>query len=234
MSCEFATLDGAYVLGSLTPAERADYERHLRTCDDCQRSVRELAGLPGLLARVPADVLEPSADREPVPATLLPALVAVAERQQRRRTIRTALLAAAAVAVIAGGTAVVASLGSDETPPTSSPSVTVETTAPPQQMTPVGDGQSTGWVSLTPEGMGTRLDLTCTYQSSYGGGHAYTYKLVVYAKDGHVQEATRFKASSGEERKVSGPVAIAPDEIEKVVVEGSYGPILLLTPDQTP
>ena len=170
-----------------------------------------------------------------MPPTLLPALVAVAEKQQRRRTIRTALLAAAAVAVIAGGTAVVAAaLDDEESPPTSFPSVTVETTAPPQQMTAVGDGDSEGWVSLTPEGMGTRLDLTCTYQSSYGGGHAYTYKLVVYAKDGHVQEATRFKASSGEEREVSGSVAIAPDEIDKVVVENSYGPILLLTPDRTP
>ena len=232
MSCEFATLDGAYVLGSLSPAERADYERHLRTCDDCARSVRELAGLPGLLARVPADVLEHSADREPVPATLLPALVAVAERQQRRRTIRTALLAAAAVAVIAGGTAVVAAaLDDEESPPTSFPSVTVETTAPPQEMTAVGDGKSEGWVSLTPEGMGTRLDLTCEYQSSYGGGHAYKYTLVVYATDGRVQDAPRFKASSGEERQVSGTVSIAPDEIDKVVVENSYGDvILLLTP----
>ena len=82
--------------------------------------------------------------------------------------------------------------------------------------------------------MGTRLDLTCTYQSSYGGGHAYTYKLVVYAEDGHVQEATRSRRRPGEERKVSGAVAIAPDEIEKVVVESSYGPILLLTPGRTP
>ena len=124
MSCEFATLDAAYVLGSLAPAERADYERHLRTCEECARSVRELAGLPGLLARVPADVLEPSAGREPVPATLLPALVAAAERHQRRRTIRTALLAAAAVAVIATGSAVVAaSLGDDDkTSASSSPS----------------------------------------------------------------------------------------------------------------
>ena len=91
------------MLGSLAPAERADYERHLRECDECARSVRELAGLPGLLARVPAEVLDPAVAGEPVPATLLPGLVAAAERQQRRRTIRASLLAAAAVAVIAGG-----------------------------------------------------------------------------------------------------------------------------------
>jgi hypothetical protein len=232
VSCEFATLDGAYVLGSLTPAERADYERHLRTCDDCARSVRELAGLPGLLARVPADVLEPSAGREPVPATLLPALVAVAERQQRRRTIRTAFLAAAAVAVIAGGTAVVAAaLYDEESPPTSSPSVTVETTAPPQRMTSL-DGQSTGWVSLTPLASGgTRVDLTCTYNSSYGG--VQDYKLVVFATNGQTAD-NPFEATTGQEVEVPLDTVFDLADIAKVVVKSSYGPILLLTPAQTP
>jgi hypothetical protein len=170
-----------------------------------------------------------------VPATLLPALVSVAEKQQRRRTIRTALVAAAAVAVIAGGTAVVvASLGEDEAPPASSPSVTVATTAPPQQMAALGEGQSDGWVSLTPEGMGTRIDLTCTYRSSYSGNHAYRYRLVVYSTDGRVETPAVFKARSGEERHATGTTSIPPDEIEKVVVENSYGPILLLNPDRTP
>jgi hypothetical protein len=178
-------------------------------------------------------VLEPSAGREPVPATLLPALVAVAERQQRRRTIRTALLAAAAVAVIAGGTAVVAAaLDDEESPPTSFPSVTVETTAPPQRMTSVGGGQSTGWVSLTPLASGgTRVDLTCTYNSSYGGVH--TYQLITYSTDGQT-EARSFEATTGQEEKVTDTTAIDLADIEKVVVKNDYGPILLLTPDRTP
>ena len=37
--------------------------------------MRELAGLPGLLARVDPDVLESAPHVEPVPETLLPALV---------------------------------------------------------------------------------------------------------------------------------------------------------------
>ena len=228
MTCRFATLDAAYVLGSLGPAERADYERHLRGCEECARSVRELAGLPGLLARVPADVLEPSRHGEPVPATLLPGLVAAAERQQRRRTTRTALLAAAAVAVIAGGSALVAaSLDSDEQP-VSSPPAAVETTAPPQQMSTVGGGRSTGWVSLTPSALGTRLDLTCVYRSDYGGGgHAYTYKLVVMTTDGLVDEVEKFKAGSGEEVHVTADTAAAPDAIKSVEVRNSYGDAIL-------
>jgi hypothetical protein len=233
MTCPYSDFDGAYVLGSLAAAARAEYERHLTGCDDCSRSVRELAGMPGLLARVPADVLEQSADHEAVPATLLPALVAAAERQQRRRTIRTSLIAAAAVAVIATGAAVVtASIGDDETP-VSSPPPAVETTAVPQLMTPVGDGRSTGWVSLTPVPGGTRVDLTCVYNGSFGSSHAYSYKVVVYPTEGLAQPVQEFTARSGEEVEVSGRTAIELDEIEKVVVKNSYGPILLLTPART-
>ena len=78
MSCEFAHLDAVYVLGSLSPAARAEYERHLPGCEECSRAVRELAGLPGLLSKVPLEVVEPPGEHEPVPETLLPAVVSEA------------------------------------------------------------------------------------------------------------------------------------------------------------
>lgn len=229
MSCGFETLDAAYVLGSLAPAERAEYERHLRTCDACATAVRELAGLPGLLGRVPAEVLEDPVVPQPVPETLLPGLVAAAEKRQRRRTFRTALLAAAAVAVIAAGSAVVAgSLADDDDPPVSSPDPSVvDTTAPPERMEPVGRGNtSDGWVSLTPlANGGTRVNLTCTYRSDYGGAH--DYELVTYARNGE-KEIKTFSAVTGAEEGVKDYVAFDIDDIEKVVVEGGYGPVLLL------
>ncbi|WP_431277301.1 anti-sigma factor family protein [Leifsonia poae] len=49
---EFATWDGAYLLGALSPADRRAYEEHLRTCETCSAAVSELAGLPGILGRV--------------------------------------------------------------------------------------------------------------------------------------------------------------------------------------
>ena len=166
------------------------------------------------------------------PPTLLPAVVAVAERQQRRRTIRTALIAAAAVAVIAVGSAVVAASIGDDDPPVSAPPPAVETTAAPQRMTTLDDGRSTGWVSLTPlPSGGTRVDLTCTYNSSYEGVH--DYELVTHSTDGET-ETKSFKATTGEEEKVTDTTSIELDDIEKVVVTSSYGPILLLTPDRTP
>lgn len=99
MSCEFAHLDGAYVLGALSPAERVAFKQHLAGCEECSRSVAALAGLPGLLGRVDAEVLEEMPVEEP-PPTLLPALLREVRSRRRRRTVTTAGLAAAAALVV--------------------------------------------------------------------------------------------------------------------------------------
>ncbi len=119
MRCEHAEQDGAYVLGALSPAERLDFERHLATCEECARSVRELAGLPGLLSRVDAAVLEEPSDAAapPVPDALLTNLVREVSRTQRRRRFVTAGLAAAAILAIAA-LAFSALRGPDDRPPT--------------------------------------------------------------------------------------------------------------------
>ncbi|HEV7624101.1 MAG TPA: zf-HC2 domain-containing protein, partial [Amnibacterium sp.] len=44
--------DGAYVLGALSSGERLEFEAHLEQCDDCAGRVGELAGMPGVLARL--------------------------------------------------------------------------------------------------------------------------------------------------------------------------------------
>ena len=70
MTCSYADWDGAYVLGSLAPGERLDFERHMGDCKACALAVRQIAGLPGLLARVDAGVLDdhdPGRGLPPVP-----------------------------------------------------------------------------------------------------------------------------------------------------------------------
>ena len=238
MTCPHATLDAAYVLGSLSPVERADYERHLAGCEECTRAVGELAGLPGLLAKVPADVLEPTGSAAPVPESLLPRLVAEVRRDQRRRTTRAALLAAAAVAVIAGPAVAVVALDGDETPEASAP-VTVPTTvrttetpsepstAPSERLDDVGSTGSTGWVSLTEVPWGTRLDLTCEYRVPYGYATDSVYSLVVRTTDGDVEEVATFQAVTGEELHVTGATAATPDAITAVEVQTSAGDAIL-------
>ncbi|MDQ2586246.1 anti-sigma factor family protein [Saccharothrix yanglingensis] len=68
MSCAETIALGAYLLGSLDPAERAWFERHARTCVTCRREVVRLAPLPGLLGQVqPADLELPFDDPAPTP-----------------------------------------------------------------------------------------------------------------------------------------------------------------------
>ncbi|MGO7984236.1 hypothetical protein ACC691_41125, partial [Rhizobium johnstonii] len=60
-------------MGALAPAERREHERHLAECPRCSASVAELAGLPGVLARIPAaeaDALAQPPTGGPSPAVL--------------------------------------------------------------------------------------------------------------------------------------------------------------------
>ena len=50
----YAEWDAAYVLGSLSAADRQQYEEHLAQCRTCHSAVAQIAGMPGLLAQVPA------------------------------------------------------------------------------------------------------------------------------------------------------------------------------------
>ena len=61
----FSLWDAAYVLGALSPAERREFEEHLAGCARCQRSVAELAGLPGLLAQVSPEDAAPTVRQRP-------------------------------------------------------------------------------------------------------------------------------------------------------------------------
>jgi Putative zinc-finger len=47
---------GVYVLGAIGPAERARVDQHLADCPWCREELAALAGLPGLLRRVPSDL----------------------------------------------------------------------------------------------------------------------------------------------------------------------------------
>src|SRR3954454_19926106 len=113
--CPYELWDGAYVLGSLSPAERREFEAHLDGCRTCSRSLRDLAGLPGLLGRIGPEVFEES-EPEPVPETLLPRLSRAVRREQKRRPGFPAVLAAAAhVAIAPAGVAVFDRHSSDAT-----------------------------------------------------------------------------------------------------------------------
>lgn len=224
--CGHAHEDGAYVLGALSPADRKAFERHLPGCTSCQQSIRQLAGLPGLLARVPVEVFEDPHHQPPVPDTLLPSLLRRARQTQRRRMYVVAGVAAAAVTAVAIGTAVVTN--TDEGPPSASPTVAPRTAAP-EQFTSIGAQPISGWVSLTPVQWGTRLDLNCTYAIEGPGYSAknWTYSMVVTHADGSTEEVTSWKALPGKTIHVSAGTAAALDDISNVTIQASDGRTVL-------
>ena len=229
MSCPFAHDDAAYVLGALSPVERLDFERHLAGCDDCTRAVRELAGLPGLLGRVEASVLEHPPVDEPVPDTLLPSLSREVRRARRRRTLAAAGLAAAVAAVIVP---VVASQVGDGDASTrdvpgasSSPSGVVAET-----MDPVADAPVRASVTFEQVTWGTRLGLTCTYDPDsveYQLPPAVDYTLFVRTRDGRTERVGSWRSVGGMTMRLSAATAASRDDIASVEVRAPDGRVVL-------
>jgi hypothetical protein len=227
MSCELSHLDGSYVLGALSPEERLEFERHLSGCPACARSVQQLAGLPGLLSQVPAEVLESAPADEPVPDTLLPALVREVRRGRRRRRWVTGLAAAAAVVIVGAASVAVVTMndgdGAPSAVPTASPSA--------REMTPVGTDGVSGWLALTSVAWGTRLELTCSYEApSHGYYGPPTYVMVIRTRDGGSERVASWKGLSGRTMEVTGATAVGAEDIASVEIRTADGhPVLRLT-----
>ena len=95
-------LTGAYAVDALDELERARFEQHLATCDDCRAEVAELRETAALLAHTVAST-PPASLRDSVLAGIsqvrpLPPIVDVS----RRRAARFRLLVAASVVAILG------------------------------------------------------------------------------------------------------------------------------------
>lgn len=229
MSCPFAHDDAAYVLGALSPVERLDFERHLRGCDDCTRAVRELAGLPGLLRRVEASVVEHPPVDEPVPDTLLPRLSREVRRARRRRTRAAAGLAAAVAAVIVS--VVVSQVGDGDA---STPDVPGASSSPSgvvaETMDPVGDVPVRGSVTLEQVTWGTRLGLTCTYDPDSVGYQlppTVGYTLFVRTRDGRTEQVGSWRSVGGMTMQLSAATAASREDIASVEVRAPDGRVVL-------
>jgi anti-sigma factor RsiW len=234
MRCQFAHHDGAFVLGALSPAERSAYQTHLTGCAECSRAVQELAGLPGLLARVPADVLESTRVDEPVPDTLLPALARRAQRiRSRRRRVSTGLAAAAASAIVLGSLGISAVVR-DEGPGAASPPTATSTLTGQagRVMVPLGSGALSARLAMTSVAWGTAIDLTCTYRSRdghYPATWAGSYAMFVRTRDGQVEQVASWRALPGKTMRLAAATATSQEDIASVEIQTAQGkPVLRL------
>ncbi|MGH8959681.1 MAG: anti-sigma factor family protein [Jatrophihabitantaceae bacterium] len=203
--------DAAYVLGALSAEERAAFEAHLQTCQECTARVRELADLPELLGSIPfAEVTEA------VPDTLLPGLLRRARREQGRRRWLTGALAGLAAAALVALAVAVWPAGSAPGP---HPQAMVAVAASPVHATAVVADRS--W--------GTQISLDCRYD-----GYAQTdaaYGLTVVAKDGSAEPLGTWTLVAGRDIKFASGTALHRDQIKSIDITAPDGsPILQLTP----
>ncbi|WP_410640053.1 anti-sigma factor family protein [Amycolatopsis sp. lyj-346] len=207
----FAAFDAAYVLGALAPEDRQRFEEHLRTCDRCAASVRELAGLPGLLARVDAPTAVP--DAGPPPPDLLPSVLRRVRRGRRIRfAVTTGSVAVAVAACVALG--VVTAWPS----PASPPSVA---------MTALGQFPVRADARLAAFDWGTQVDMSCSYTGGRSGGE---YLLVAISRSGAETQLATWKAVPDNTARLSIGTALKTPDLAALEIRLATGlPLLRLT-----
>lgn len=205
----------AYVLGALPAAERSAFEAHLTECPDCRQEVADLAGIPGLLARVSPDDL---ANPVPVPDTLVPGLLRAVRRSSRRRRLLVTSLSAAAVVLAIAGTAFVVDRSSDA-PAEQSMTAMKQLVASPVSAS----------AALVRHAWGTEITMKCRYDDD--SEWSRPYDLVAVDDNGTSYDLATWVVGPGKTASVSGSVPVQPDHIDRLEIRLSSGtPLLRLSP----
>ena len=217
MTDQYADWDGAYVMGSLSRAERVEYEEHLATCPDCARAVAELAPLPGLLGRLERPdaelLLTPVA--EPPASIATPRVVPLERPSLWRRTSVRLSLGAAAAAVVAA--AVVIPLAVHDAP---GADATVALHSVVGRTLPLS-----ATVGLTSTTWGTEVDMTCVYAGYEGASRPYMLYVVDTA--GRTELVSSWHAAPGETARTVGSTDLAVGDIAQVQLRAPDGTVLL-------
>jgi anti-sigma factor RsiW len=224
---EYAMWDAAYVLGSLSSAERKEFEAHMAGCPLCRSAVGDLNGMPALLSQLNRGKLAAidEADRAGVdrfvPDELLPSLLAKVKWRRRRTRIVTWAAGAAAAAVLAIGIAGVAGHfpTSVPTPPQAS--------VPVQPMAQVGTNRLVSTVSLTSRQWGTFISMNCVCLAPLNAHHD-ALAMVVVGRDGSHTRMASWVANPGHTAIPVGSISTPIDQIASVqVVSADDGQVLL-------
>jgi anti-sigma factor RsiW len=225
-SHEYAMWDAAYVLGSLSPSDRLEFEAHLSGCPFCSQAVAELSGMPALLSKLDGGTVAAinagdQTAEPPVPAPdLLPSLLFAVRRRRRRSRLMTWTATSAAAAVLAIGLFVgVASHSPTSSPPQASVSALT--------MSQVGTRALASTVSLSSQRWGTFIDLNCVCLAPVYAHHDRLAMVVVNRDGTHTQLAT-WVAEPGHTATPAGSISTPVDQIAAVqVVSADNGHVLL-------
>jgi anti-sigma factor RsiW len=222
----YAMWDAAYVLGSLSSADRREFEAHMADCPSCREAVAQLSGMPALLSRL--DRNEVAAINESdhtswvqeMSAELLPSLLATV-RWRRRRTRLVTWTAAAAAAVVLAISVLVGVAGRS---PTSPPAPATASALP---MAQVGTTLLASTVSLSSQQWGTHIALKFVCNAPLDAHHD-TVALVVVGRDGSQSRLATWVAIPGHTATPTGSISTPVDEIAAVqVVLADNGAVML-------
>lgn len=220
-----AMWDAAYVLGSLSAADRREFEGHLAHCPACREAVAELSGVPALLSLLDRADVASIDQAAPVVATsemspqLLPSLLS-AGRFRRRRTRMATWAASAAAAVLLGIGVLVGVQGHSGPDPQ-------QTTTAAAPMVQVGTNLLTSTVAVTGQHWGTFINMQCVCLAPPDAHHD-TLAMVVVGRDGSKTQLATWVAVPGHTATPAGSISTPVDQIAAVqVVAADSGQILL-------
>ncbi|OBH06784.1 anti-sigma factor [Mycobacterium sp. E1747] len=219
--------DAAYVLGSLSAAERREFEAHLAHCPACREAVADLSGVPGLLSQLSRDEVaamdDPAAQSlaatpEMSPELLTSLLAKVSWRRRRTRIVTWVASSAAAVVLAVGvfvGVQGYSSSSSQQVTASAAPMAQVSTTL------------LTSTVELSSQHWGTSINLRCVCLAPLNAHHD-TLAMVVVGRDGSQTRLATWVAVPGHTATPAGSISTPVDQIAAVqVVAADSGQVLL-------
>ncbi|OBG66409.1 MULTISPECIES: anti-sigma factor [unclassified Mycobacterium] len=219
--------DAAYVLGSLSAAERREFEAHLAHCRACREAVADLSGVPALLSQLSREEVaamnDPAAQSlaatpEMSPELLTSLLAKVSWRRRRTRIVTWVASSAAAVVLAIGVFVGVQGY--------SSPS-SQQVAASAEPMAQVGTTLLTSSVELSSQHWGTAINLRCVCLAPLNAHHD-TLAMVVVGRDGSQTRLATWVAVPGHTATPAGSISTPVDQIAAVqVVAADSGQVLL-------
>lgn len=209
----FWNYDAAYVLGALPPDERRRYERHARHCRRCAAAIREVSGMPDLLAQADIARSGQARVRAPQPTARV--------RWYGRRPGRLTGIVLSATACLITAIVLTFAIAVREH----------ERALPaPVAMTQVIPAPINADAQLVNVAWGTQVEMSCSYSDGDADRLPASYLLVAVDRSGRSQQIATWSVVPGTVSHISATTNLPRADIKSLEVRTPAGqPVLRLS-----